>query len=165
MQVGHKNHAHTPADPRHPEAPRAATRPPPRSAHDSNRSAGDSAADPSSWRNWSPVSPYLAKDPRPDLSQGMSLKMVELIEEKAAEAQKCALEAERLSGLAQKASQEALAAIERKDRETVTEKCKEAERLAAEAKEVEEQCKAAYDACKKAREDARAEAEASAHAE
>jgi hypothetical protein len=81
--------------------------------------AGDSAADPSSWRNWSPVSPYLAKDPRPDLSQGMSLKMVELIEEKAAEAQKCALEAERLSGLAQKASQEALAAIERKDRETV----------------------------------------------
>lgn len=106
------------------------------------------------------MSPYLAKDPRPDLSQGMSLKMVELIEEKAAEAQKCALEAERLSGLAQKASQEALAAIERKDRETVTEKCKEAERLAAEAKEVEEKCKAAYDACKKAREDARAMADA-----
>ncbi|KAH8083412.1 hypothetical protein JL720_8296 [Aureococcus anophagefferens] len=125
--------------------------------------AGDSAADPSSWRNWSPVSPYLAKDPRPDLSQGMSLKMVELIEEKAAEAQK------RRGGAPErpraKASQEALAAIERKDRETVTEKCKEAERLAAEAKEVEEQCKAAYDACKKAREDARAEAEASAHAE
>ena len=36
----------------------------------------------------------------------------------------------------------------------------EAERLAAEAKEVEEKCKAAYDACKKAREDARAMADA-----
>ena len=34
------------------------------------------------------------------------------------------------------------------------------ERLAAEAKEVEEKCKAAYDACKKAREDARAMADA-----
>mmetsp|Transcript_25665 Transcript_25665/g.88156 ORF Transcript_25665/g.88156 Transcript_25665/m.88156 type:complete len:93 (-) Transcript_25665:158-436(-) len=87
--------------------------------------------------------------------------MVELIEQKAAEAQKMALEAERLSALAQKASQEALAAIERKDRDTVTEKCKEAERHAAAAKDVEEKCKAAYDACKKAREDARAEAEAS----
>jgi predicted nucleotide-binding protein (sugar kinase/HSP70/actin superfamily) len=67
-----------------------------------------------------------------------------------------------LSALAQKASQEALAAIERKDRDAVTEKCKEAERYAASAKEVEEKCKAAYDACKKAREDARAEAEAGA---
>ena len=108
------------------------------------------ASDPASWRNWTPVSPYLAKDPRPDLSQGMSLKAVEEIEARAQEAQKYALEAESLSQQAQQASQEALAAIERKDRETVTEKCKEAERLAAEAKEVEEKCKAAYDACKKA---------------
>ena len=84
------------------------------------------------------MSPYLAKDPRPDLSQGMSLKAVEEIEARAQEAQKYALEAESLSQQAQQASQEALAAIERKDRETVTEKCKEAERLAAEAKEVEE---------------------------
>ena len=106
------------------------------------------------------MSPYLAKDPRPDLSQGMSLKAVEEIEARAQEAQKYALEAESLSQQAQQASQEALAAIERKDRETVTEKCKEAERLAAEAKEVEEKCKAAYDACKKAREDARAMADA-----
>ena len=118
------------------------------------------ASDPASWRNWTPVSPYLAKDPRPDLSQGMSLKAVEEIEARAQEAQKYALEAESLSQQAQQASQEALAAIERKDRETVTEKCKEAERLAAEAKEVEEKCKAAYDACKKAREDARAMADA-----
>ena len=118
------------------------------------------ASDPASWRNWTPVSPYLAKDPRPDLSQGMSLKAVGEIEARAQEAQKYALEAESLSQQAQQASQEALAAIERKDRETVTEKCKEAERLAAEAKEVEEKCKAAYDACKKAREDARAMADA-----
>ena len=89
------------------------------------------------------MSPYLAKDPRPDLSQGMSLKAVEEIEARAQEAQKYALEAESLSQQAQQASQEALAAIERKDRETVTEKCK-----------------AAYDACKKAREDARAMADA-----
>ena len=75
------------------------------------------------------MSPYLAKDPRPDLSQGMSLKAVEEIEARAQEAQKYALEAESLSQQAQQASQEALAAIERKDRETVTEKCKEAERL------------------------------------
>ena len=131
---------------------RPATRPPPR--------ADAPASDPASWRNWTPVSPYLAKDPRPDLSQGMSLKAVEEIEARAQEAQKYALEAESLSQQAQQASQEALAAIERKDRETVTEKCKEAERLAAEAKEVEEKCKAAYDACKKAREDARAMADA-----
>ena len=123
-------------------------------------SADAPASDPASWRNWTPVSPYLAKDPRPDLSQGMSLKAVEEIEARAQEAQKYALEAESLSQQAQQASQEALAAIERKDRETVTEKCKEAERLAAEAKEVEEKCKAAYDACKKAREDARAMADA-----
>eukprot|EP00633_Aureoumbra_lagunensis_P002486 CAMPEP_0197287374 /NCGR_PEP_ID=MMETSP0890-20130614/3663_1 /TAXON_ID=44058 ORGANISM="Aureoumbra lagunensis, Strain CCMP1510" /NCGR_SAMPLE_ID=MMETSP0890 /ASSEMBLY_ACC=CAM_ASM_000533 /LENGTH=136 /DNA_ID=CAMNT_0042756943 /DNA_START=44 /DNA_END=454 /DNA_ORIENTATION=+ len=127
--------------------------------------ASDGANDPSSWRNWTPVSPYLAKDPRPDMSQGMSLKMVELIEEKAAEAQKLALETERISALAQKASQEALQAIDRKDGETVKEKCKEAEKYAAEAKENEEKCKLAYEACKKAREDARAEAEASQHAE
>ena len=67
------------------------------------------------------MSPYLAKDPRPDLSQGMSLKAVEEIEASAQEAQKYALEAESLSQQAQQASQEALAAIERKDRETVTE--------------------------------------------
>ena len=131
---------------------RPPTRPPP--------NADAPASDPASWRNWTPVSPYLAKDPRPDLSQGMSLKAVEEIEARAQEAQKYALEAESLSQQAQQASQEALAAIERKDRETVTEKCKEAERLAAEAKEVEEKCKAAYDACKKAREDARAMADA-----
>ena len=41
------------------------------------------ASDPASWRNWTPVSPYLAKDPRPDLSQGMSLKAVEEIEARA----------------------------------------------------------------------------------
>ena len=88
------------------------------------------------------MSPYLAKDPRPDtLNQGMSLKMVEHIEEKAAEAQKLALEAEKLSAHAQKASQEALQAIDRKDSECVKEKCKEAEKYAAEAKEVEEKCK------------------------
>ena len=128
---------------------------------DATASSADApASDPASWRNWTPVSPYLAKDPRPDLSQGMSLKAVEEIEARAQEAQKYALEAESLSQQAQQASQEALAAIERKDRETVTEKCKEAERLAAEAKEVEEKCKAAYDACKKAREDARAMADA-----
>ena len=127
---------------------------------DARPSADAPASDPASWRNWTPVSPYLAKDPRPDLSQGMSLKAVEEIEARAQEAQKYALEAESLSQQAQQASQEALAAIERKDRETVTEKCKEAERLAAEAKEVEEKCKAAYDACKKAREDARAMADA-----
>ena len=132
---------------------RPPTRPPP-------LRADAPASDPASWRNWTPVSPYLAKDPRPDLSQGMSLKAVEEIEARAQEAQKYALEAESLSQQAQQASQEALAAIERKDRETVTEKCKEAERLAAEAKEVEEKCKAAYDACKKAREDARAMADA-----
>ena len=45
-------------------------------------------SDPSSWRNWTPVSPYLAKDPRPDLTQGMSLSTVELIEQKASEAPK-----------------------------------------------------------------------------
>ena len=33
----------------------------------------------------------------------------------------------------------------------MTEKCKEAGRLAAEAKEVEEKCKAAYDACARRR--------------
>ena len=133
----------------------------PDDAPDDARPPADApASDPASWRNWTPVSPYLAKDPRPDLSQGMSLKAVEEIEARAQEAQKYALEAESLSQQAQQASQEALAAIERKDRETVTEKCKEAERLAAEAKEVEEKCKAAYDACKKAREDARAMADA-----
>ena len=133
----------------------------PQNARRRDRPPADApASDPASWRNWTPVSPYLAKDPRPDLSQGMSLKAVEEIEARAQEAQKYALEAESLSQQAQQASQEALAAIERKDRETVTEKCKEAERLAAEAKEVEEKCKAAYDACKKAREDARAMADA-----
>ena len=133
----------------------------PRTPADATAPSADApASDPASWRNWTPVSPYLAKDPRPDLSQGMSLKAVEEIEARAQEAQKYALEAESLSQQAQQASQEALAAIERKDRETVTEKCKEAERLAAEAKEVEEKCKAAYDACKKAREDARAMADA-----
>mmetsp|Transcript_21160 Transcript_21160/g.68252 ORF Transcript_21160/g.68252 Transcript_21160/m.68252 type:complete len:146 (-) Transcript_21160:79-516(-) len=106
---------------------------------------GGAENDPSSWRNWTPVSPYLAKDNRPDtLSQGMSLKMVELIEEKAADAQKLALEAEKLSAAAQKASQEALQAIDRKDSETVKEKCKEAEKYAAEAKEVEEKCKVLF---------------------
>ena len=49
------------------------------------------ASDPASWRNWTPVSPYLAKDPRPDLSQGMSLKAVEEIEARAQEAQKLSL--------------------------------------------------------------------------
>lgn len=117
------------------------------------------ADDQTSWRSWTPVSPYLAKDPRPEIAQGMSIKMVELIEEKAKEAQQHALETERLSGLAQKASQEALAAIDRKESDVVKEKCKEAEKFAAEAKEVEEKCKKAYEACKQAREDARKEAE------
>lgn len=119
----------------------------------------DKSGDPQSWRNWSPVSPYLQKDTRYDLGQGMSLKVVELIEEKANEAKQFALEAERLSSLAQKASQEALTAIERKDPDVVKEKVKEAETYASQAKEVEEKCKLAYEACKKAREDARNEAE------
>ena len=69
---------------------RPPTRPPP-------LRADAPASDPASWRNWTPVSPYLAKDPRPDLSQGMSLKAVEEIEARAQEAQKYALEAESLS--------------------------------------------------------------------
>ena len=154
----HTNSRPTPASPRRGCYTQKCARP--RTPADATPRADAPASDPASWRNWTPVSPYLAKDPRPDLSQGMSLKAVEEIEARAQEAQKYALEAESLSQQAQQASQEALAAIERKDRETVTEKCKEAERLAAEAKEVEEKCKAAYDACKKAREDARAMADA-----
>ena len=57
--------------------------------------------------------------PRPDLSQGMSLKAVEEIEASAQKRKSTRSRAESLSQQAQRASQEAFAAIERKDRETV----------------------------------------------
>ena len=91
-----------------------------------------------SWRSWAPVSPYLAKDPRPDLSQGMSLKAVEEIEARAQEAQKYALEGRVAPPAGPAGVQGGGGHRAQGPRDDGDGGGKEAERAAAEAKEVEE---------------------------